>query len=70
MIQTNKIKGRMTELEITQKAAAAELGIDESTFNRKLNSRNGSVFSLQEVVQLADLLELSMEQKADYFFGN
>ena len=70
MIQTNKIKGRMTELEITQKAAAAKLGIDESTFNRKLNSRNGSVFSLQEVVQLADLLELSMEQKADYFFGN
>lgn len=70
MIQTNKIKGRMTELEITQKAAAAELGIDESTFNRKLNSRHGSVFSLQEVVQLADLLELSMEQKADYFFGN
>lgn len=70
MIQTNKIKGRMTELEITQKAAAAELGIDESTFNRKLNSRHGSVFSLQEVVQLADLLELSMEQKTDYFFGN
>lgn len=68
MVNTNKLKGRMRELNITQREAAKALLIDESTFNRKINNRKGSSFTVSEANSLASLLGLSMVERGDYFF--
>ena len=38
MINTNKIKGRMAELQITQKDVANSLGLAQPTINQKINN--------------------------------
>lgn len=68
MIDSNKIKGRMRELEYTQDAIADVLGIDSSTFNRKLNERDGACFTVNEADTLGDRLKWNQEEKAQVFF--
>lgn len=70
MVQTNKLKGRMRELNITQREAAEKLSIDESTFNRKLNNREGACFTISEANSLATLLDLSTSERGEYFFAS
>ncbi|HKM44615.1 MAG TPA: hypothetical protein VJY12_04060 [Dysgonamonadaceae bacterium] len=70
MIKTNKLKGRMKELGITQKLAADVLDIDPATFNKKLNGRDGSVFTVTEANEFANLLKLSALEKSEYFFND
>ena len=67
MIKTNKLKGRMKELGITQKLAADVLDIDPATFNKKTNGRDGSVFTVTEANEFANLLKLSALEKANIF---
>lgn len=68
MIDSNKIKGRMRELGWTQDSIASELGIDPSTFNKKLNERNGACFTVNEAGILGDRLNWDQFEKAQYFF--
>lgn len=66
MINTNKIKGRMAELQITQKDVAVSLGLAQPTVNQKIN--NIRPMDLNEAEKLSDLLRIKPEDFAVYFF--
>ncbi len=66
LINTNKIKGRMAELQITQKDVANSLGLAQPTVNQKIN--NIRPMDLNEAEKLSDLLHIKPEDFAVYFF--
>ena len=53
LINTNKIKGRMAELQLTQKDIARSLGIAQPTANQKIN--NIRPMDLNESEKLSNL---------------
>jgi len=52
----NKIKGRMRELNITQKELSKKVGITQASLNRKLNRKNE--FKLSEIIKIAETLNI------------
>lgn len=66
MINTNKIKGRMEELELTQKDVAKMLNIAQATANQKIN--NVRPLTLVEAEKLCEILEISPSEFNIYFF--
>ncbi len=67
MVNSAKIKGRLTELGLTQKEVASKLGLAQPTFNQKLN--NTRVFDLDEAERLQSILQIPDSQFLDYFFA-
>ena len=67
MVNTNKIKGRMKELEITQADVAKALNIAQPTANQKIN--NIRPFDLEEAETLTKLLDIAPEDFGVYFFA-
>lgn len=67
MINSNKIKGRMVELGITQKDIARELRIAPPTVSQKIN--NVRPMDLNEAEILARMLRIDAEDFATYFFA-
>lgn len=47
---------------LTQKEAANIIGISTSTFNLKINRRNGRDFKLDEAKKIAEELKISAEE--------
>lgn len=68
MINSSKIKGRMKELGFTQVSISQVLGINPSTFNRKINDQTGKYLSLDEAKKIAELLKIG--DPTEYFFCN
>lgn len=66
MINTNKVKGRLAELQLTQKDVADSLGIAQPTANQKIN--NIRPMDLNEAEKLSDLLQIPPEDFGVYFF--
>ena len=66
LINTNKVKGRLAELQLTQKDVANFLNIAQPTANQKIN--NIRPMDLGEAEKLCDLLKLSPEDFGTYFF--
>lgn len=66
MINTNKIKGRMAELQLTQKDVAKVLNIAQSTANQKIN--NIRPMDLDEAEKICDLLKIKPTEFEIYFF--
>lgn len=66
MLNTNKIRGRMAELCLTQKDVAETLGISLPTVSQKLNRVRP--MDLEEAEKLASLLQLEDRQFGEYFF--
>ena len=67
MVNTNKIKSRMKELEITQADVAKCLKIAQPTANQKIN--NVRPFDLEEAEKLARLLNIESGDFGVYFFA-
>lgn len=67
MINTNKLKGRMKELNITQADVAKELCIAQPTANQKIN--NIRPFDLDEAEALAKMLHIEAGEFGTYFFA-
>lgn len=65
MINTNKIKGRMAEMQITQKDIAKSLGLAQPTVNQKIN--NIRPMDLNEAEKLSKLLCIEPEEFSIYF---
>lgn len=61
-----KLRGRIREKYGTQKAFAVAMGMHPTTLSTKLQGRFD--WSLQEMKRAAELLELSVEEMAVYFF--
>lgn len=67
MVNANKIKGKMKELEITQADVAKRLNIAQSTANQKIN--NVRPFDLDEAEILAKMLHIDSGEFGIYFFA-
>lgn len=66
LINTLKIKGRMAEMQITQKDVAVELGIAQPTANQKIN--NIRPMDLEEAEKLSIMLKIPPGEFGTYFF--
>ena len=62
----NKVKGRMTELEISQEKMSDDMGMSISTLNEKLNGY--ADFKFTELVKIAYILDIEPTEYQDYFF--
>lgn len=67
MLNVSKVRGRMAELNISQKDVAEALGIATSTASQKLNRVRP--MDLDEAEKLASLLQIDNHQFGDYFFA-
>ena len=66
MINSELLKQRAKELHVRQRDIAERLGLKQSTVNQKIN--NVRPMKLDEAEKIADLLGISNEMFADYFF--
>lgn len=66
MIDTNKLKGAIVANGKDQKQIAEELGIDKSTFYRKM--KEGGAFSIGEASRMAEIIPLSDAEAIAIFF--
>ena len=61
MINTGKIKGKMVEMQITQRDVADKLEIAQSTLNLKINNRRPmNLNEAEKICELFDLKNLNM----------
>ena len=67
MLNVNKIRGRLAELNLTQKDVANALGIAAPTASQKLNRVRP--MDLDEAEKLAKLLQIDDNEFREYFFA-
>lgn len=68
MINSNKLKGRLREMNMTQKDVASCLDIALPTTSQKIN--NIRPMTLDEALKIADLLEIEDNQFRDFFLAS
>lgn len=68
-MNSNILKGKMREQNLTQEIVAAKIGLSLSRFNAKLNNTGGAEFSLGELRSLKNLLSLDPAQTDQIFFS-
>lgn len=61
-----KLKGRMRELNLTQKEVSQKANMSVTAFNNKLNHK--SEFSSSEIFSISDALRIPDEEIKHYFF--
>lgn len=69
MANTMKLKGLIVERGTTQEAVADALGIDRSTFHRKLKN-GGDNFTVAEVNKMIEAIPMSFAEATEIFFRN
>jgi hypothetical protein len=67
-MDTNKVKGRMTEMQISGKELAKELNMDPSTFYRKMQ-KNGENFTLGEIMGIKRVLKMDDRTALDFLLA-
>ena len=65
-VDVNRLRGFIAARGMTQQAVAHAIGVNNSTFIRKMKC-NGEAFSVCQMHMLADILKLSPEEAADIF---
>lgn len=68
MININKLKGKIVEKGLSVEKVAVKIGIDKSTFYRKLNS-GGQNITIKEANLLMRILDLSTDEAISIFFS-
>lgn len=68
MINTRKIKGRMAELNLTQKDLAKATGLSTSTISQKIRGERPVTLDQAEV--FATILKIGDQQFGEFFFAN
>lgn len=68
MIRANELKEKITNNGYSVPAFSKLLGIDTSTFYRKIKA-GGETFSIGETKKMANLLNLSYQEINTIFFG-
>lgn len=66
MYQYRKLKGKITEKYVTQKAFADALGISENSLSLKLNGKTG--FSQKDIVKWSLLLGINQAEYQSFYF--
>lgn len=67
MVNVQRLKGLIVEKGTTQQAVADSIGIDRSTFYRKM--KNGGSFSLEEAGLIAENVPLTGNEAMEIFFA-
>lgn len=67
MVNVNKLKARMVELDINACELSTRIGIDRATFYRRLSS-NGETFLIREVDAIAKELKMTKDDINEIFF--
>ena len=65
-VDVERIKIRMNEMDLTVKDVVNALGIDESTYYRKM-ANNGKTFSVEQAQKLSVLLDLTKQEASEIF---
>ena len=68
MLNKNKLRGKIVEKGYSVRTIAAEIGLNKATFYRKMNGT--SDFTREEIQKIAVLLDLSVQEKEEIFFGS
>lgn len=68
-VDTNKLRGKIVECGLTQEHVAKSIGVDRSTFYRKMKD-NGSDFSVGEMHSICDVLSLTNEEAVSIFLSD
>ena len=69
MVNIGLLKAKLKERGMTQEEAAKALGIDPSTFNRKINNKNGNVITVREAEKMSALLLIPKSELSNIFFA-
>ena len=67
-MDVKKLKAKIAEAKLTGDAVAAAVGIDQSTYYRKLNAE-GENFTVGQAKKLAALLNLPGSEAAEIFLS-
>jgi len=67
VINTNRIKGRLRELDMTQADLAVKVGLSPATMNQKINGLRP--LFLNEAEAIASALSIPDTHFVDYFFS-
>ena len=65
-VDVERIKIRMNEMDLTVKDVVNALGIDESTYYRKM-ANSGKTFSVEQARKLSVLLDLTKQEASEIF---
>lgn len=68
MVDVNKLKGKIVEKGKNQQEVAELIGIDRSTFYRKM--KEGGSFTVGEASKMAETIPLSDEEAISIFFNH
>lgn len=68
MFKANLLKAKIIACEKTAKDVASMLGINESTFYRKI--RGKSDFTRDEIQKIREYLKMTVEEVEDIFFAS
>lgn len=67
MLQSNKLKGKIYEKGLTIAIVSKQIGMNVTTFYRKLAK---NTFSLVEVANITNVLQLTQDEAVEIFFAN
>lgn len=68
MVNVNKLKGIIVERNTTQETVADSIGINRSTFYRKM--KNEGNFSIKEAKLIAQHVPLTFDEAIEIFWGD
>lgn len=67
-VNLDKLRGKMVEMRKTQEDVARAIGIDRTTFSRKIKE-NGSKFTIGEIQKIMAAIPLSKSEAVDIFLN-
>jgi len=67
VVNSDKIKGRMREMHLTQADVAKYIGVKPPTINQKIN--NIRPINIDEAERMCDLLKIDCSDFGNYFFA-
>lgn len=62
----DKLRGKIAEKRLTQEELSERIGIDPSTFSRKMKAK-GLAFTVGQMHQISDILEMTPEEAKQIF---
>lgn len=67
-VKTEELKARMLMCGITAKDLANALGINESTYYRRM-ANHGATFTVEQAQKIAEILRMSRDDAVDIFLS-
>lgn len=66
-MNTQMLKGKIVEMNTTQEAIADSIGVNRTTFYRKMKNK-GNTFTVEEMHKMVQAIPLTKEEAITIFF--